>query len=246
MKVTPVKTQRVEANALTLHDLIASAIQTVPENSVVAITSKVVSLCEGNVLDPKMTDRDDIIEKEADLFLPKSGPYDVYLTIKSNVLTPNSGVDESNANGYYVLWPEDPQASAQSCWRFIRERYNVKHVGVIITDSTTAPLKWGVTGICIAHCGFEAIHDKVGQKDLFERELRMTRVNVADALAAACVLCMGEADECTPLALAQDLPFVRFTDNPPSAMELDAMKISMDEDMYGRLLRCADWKTRKQ
>lgn len=50
-----------------------------------------------------------IIEKEVDLFLPKSdSKYDVYLTIKHNLLIPSAGVDESNTNGYYVMWPKDP------------------------------------------------------------------------------------------------------------------------------------------
>ncbi len=244
MKITPIKTKRVEAFSIGLTDFLASALKEVPEKSVVAITSKVVSLCEGNVLSPLEFDRDDIIEREADRYLEKSGTYDVYLTIKGNVLTPNSGVDESNAGGYLVLWPQDPQASAERIWRYIRERYGVKEVGVIITDSTATPLKWGVSGVCIAHCGFEAVNDKVGQKDLFGRELRMTRVNVADSLAAACVLCMGEADECTPLSIAQELPFVRFADREPSQEELKAMKIGLEEDLFGQLLCAVRWKKR--
>ena len=245
MKVTPIKTNRVEAYSIGLTEFLASAIEQVPEKSVVAITSKVVSLCEGNVLSTLEFDRDEIIEREADRYLEKSGPFDVYLTIKGNTLTPNSGVDESNAGGYFVLWPQDPQASANRIWRFIREQYGTRDVGVIITDSTATPLKWGVSGICIAHCGFEAVNDKKGQQDLFGRELRMTRVNVADALAAACVLCMGEADESTPIAIAQDLPFVQFTGREPKDEELKAMGISIEEDLFGRLLCAAKWKTRE-
>lgn len=246
MKVTPIKTDIVKPFALDIEDVLSGALAGIPENSILAITSKIVALCEGNVAVPEETDRDELIRHEADLFLPKAGnPYNVYLTIKNNALIPNAGVDESNANGYYVLWPRDPRASAERCRRFVMECYRLSSFGVIITDSTVTPLKMGVTGICIAHCGFKAVNDHIGRSDLFGRPQRMTRINAADALAAAAVLCMGETDEQTPLALLEDLPFIRFTSGLETERQPDETRIDPAADLFGQLLACAPWVSGK-
>ncbi len=246
MKVTPVKTRIVEASSCRLDQLLRESLSEIPERSVIAITSKVVSLCEGNVVPLESGNKDEIIEGEAERFLPKSGnPYDVYLTIKHNLLVPSAGVDESNTNGYYVLWPEEPQESANRCWRFLKDEFQLRQIGVIITDSVSAPLRWGVTGRCIAYCGFKGLNNKIGESDLFGRKLRMTRVNVADGLAAAAVLCMGESDEQTPLAVIEDLPFVEFVESPPTPDELANLRIDLDDDLYGQLLRGVEWRSKR-
>ncbi len=245
MKITPIQTGIVEAFTTDTTGILASALPCIPENSVLAITSKIVSLCEGSVVARSENRIDEVIEREADFFLPKSSAQcGVYLTMKNNILIPNAGIDESNSNGCYTLWPKDPQASAERCWRFIKQHYNVKNVGVIITDSAPAPLKWGVTGICISHCGFSSINNQIGRHDLFGRSLKMTKVNVADALAAAAVLCMGEAAEQTPIALLEDLPFVHFEQEPPTEQELKSSHIDLCDDLFGQLLASVPWQSR--
>jgi len=247
MKVTPIRTDIVYASQTGINQIIKNALAEIPENAVLAISSKIVSLCEGNVFMADKIDRDELIREQADLYLPKGdNPYGVYLTIKNNTLIPNAGVDESNADGYYVPWPENPYASAQRCWNFIREQYGVKHTGIIITDSTDTPLKWGVTGVSIAHCGFDAVNDKRQSRDLFGHPLKMTKINVADALGAAAVLCMGESAESTPLALIEDIPFVDFKQHPPTPEEISAQHIGLNEDVFGALLHAAPWKRTKK
>jgi len=246
MRVTPVKTEIVHAFSCDITQILSNSIRKLEENSVVAITSKIVSLCEGNVAEIKNSDKDSLIENEAELFLPKSeNKYDVYLTIKNNILIPNAGVDESNSEGYYVMWPEDPFASANYCRDFLKNRFGLKNIGVIITDSVPAPLKWGVTGISIAHSGFKSPADKVSKEDLFGKKLEMTKINTANALAAAAVLCMGEADEQMPIAVIDDLPFVEFQTNSPAKEEIEAGLINIQEDVFGQLLLSAQWKKRK-
>jgi putative folate metabolism gamma-glutamate ligase len=246
MKVTPVKTRIVEASSCRLDELLRESLSEIPERSVIAITSKVISLCEGNVVPLESGNKDEIIEGEAERFLPKSGnQYDVYLTIKYNLLVPSAGVDESNTNGHYVLWPKDPQQSANRCWRFLKDQFKLKQVGVIITDSVSAPLRWGVTGRCLAYCGLKGLNNKIGEADLFGRKLRMTRVNVADGLAAAAVLCMGESNEQTPLAVIEELPFVEFAAEPPADAELAGMTIDPGDDLYGQLLQAVEWRPKR-
>lgn len=247
MKISAIKTRIVEASSCTITELLSESISYLPSNSIVAITSKIVSLCEGNVVPVKNGNKDDIIEDEADYFLSKTeSKYNIYLTIKRALLVPSSGVDESNSNGYYIKWPKDPQNSVNLYWHFLRERFKVKDIGVIITDSVSSPLRWGVTGKCIAYCGFKGLNNKKGEPDLFGRELRMTQINVADALAAAAVLCMGESNEQTPIAILEEAPFVNFEQHPPTHEEINSMHIDIEDDLYGQLLTGVEWKSRKK
>lgn len=242
MKVTAVKTKLIEVNKSTLTEVLSESIDNLAEGSIIAISSKVVSLCEGNVLPLNDISKDNLIENEADCFIPKEySRYGVYLTIKNGLLVPSAGIDESNTNGYYVMWPKNPQKSANYCWEFLRESYGLKNIGIIITDSTTSPLKWGVTGKAIAHCGFVSVTSRIGEKDLFNKTLRQTRINVADGLAASAVLCMGESTEQTPIAIIEDIPFVDFQDHMPTPDELKSLRIEIKNDLYAPLLDKAPW-----
>jgi putative folate metabolism gamma-glutamate ligase len=214
------------------------------ERSVLAITSKIVSICQGRMIPlSEGPDKETLVEREADWFLPPSASrYHVHLTIVDHVLIPEAGVDESNANEHYILWPHDAQGVANEVCAYLRERFERRHVGVIVTDSKTTPLRWGVTGVALAHSGFLALNDYVGQPDIFQRTLHMTKVAVADALAAAAVLVMGEGSEQTPLATLADLPFVTFQDRDPTAEELRARWIAIEDDLYAPLLTSVAWK----
>jgi putative folate metabolism gamma-glutamate ligase len=218
-------------------------VQRLPERSVLAITSKIVAICEGRVLPMAGVEKRELIEAEAERYLPPHPKYGVSLTIKQDMLIATAGIDESNAEGHYVLWPSDAQRSANAVRAHLAQRFSLAEVGVIITDSRTTPLRLGVTGVALAHSGFRALNDYVGSKDLFGRALRMTKVNVMDALATSAVLVMGEGDECTPLAVIDDLPFVAFQPRDPSADELRQLCVSLEDDLYAPLLTSVDWQS---
>src|SRR3981081_676973 len=95
--------------------------------------------------------------------------YGIIFTVVGNTLMPNAGIDESNAGDVYVLWPREPQATANKVRNYLCERFGLSHIGVVITDSTTRPLRWGVGGVAIAHSGFREINDYRGKDDLFGR-----------------------------------------------------------------------------
>jgi F420-0:gamma-glutamyl ligase len=189
-------------------------------------------------------DKSTLIRQEADRFLPpEESKYHITLSVKGRSLIPSAGIDESNSNGHYVLWPLNPQQSANLVRAHLRKKNGIKELGVIITDSTTSPLRQGVCGVSIAHSGFEAVKSRIGHPDIYGHPLRVTTVDVADALAAAAVLLMGEADEQTPLAVLKDLPFVSFQDANPTEEELAALKINVEDDLYGPMLTAVDWQT---
>lgn len=243
MKVTAIRTRIVEVNSISLQDFLEESITNIPDKSVIAITSKVVALCEGSAVPQQDIEKDKLIEMESECFLPRQkNRYSVYLTIKNNMLVPSAGIDESNARGYYIKWPQDPQASANSAWTFLKDKFGLKELGIIITDSVSSPLRWGVTGRSVSYCGFKGLFPRVGEPDLFGRKLKMTRVNVADALAATAVLCMGESNEQTPIALMEDVPFTEFTQQYPTDKEINSMRIKFEDDLYGQLLTSVKWR----
>lgn len=243
MIVTPIKTRVVRASDRTILLFLDESISDIKEKSVLVITSKIVSLCEGRVMDKKVMNKEQLAEEEAELFLPASeNKYGFTLSIKHNMIIPSSGIDESNADEKYVLWPEDPQKSVNDVRAYLAKRFSLKNVGVIISDSRATPLRWGTTGAALSHSGFAALHDYIGRLDIFGRTLEVTKANVRDALAAAAVVVMGEGAEQTPLALIEDLPFVTFQDRSPTEEELDNLKISIEEDVYAAILKRAPWK----
>lgn len=243
MHIESIKTAKITPDNADLYGVLDEHLSTVEEGTVLAITSKIVSICQGRIVPLNGERKAELVQREADYFLPSSvSKYKVWLTIKDNILTPSAGIDESNGAGYAILWPEEPQTVANAVRAYLQRRFSLTHVGVLLTDSAPAPLRWGVTGCAIAHSGFLALRDYRGTPDLFGRPLAMTTANVREALAAAAVLVMGEGNQSTPLALLRDLPFVTFQERDPLPEELDALRIDMADDLYAPLLESVDWQ----
>ena len=168
---------------------------------------------------------------KADHYLCEGG-FGAELTIKHGILIPSAGIDESNSeSGDYILFPERPFESAQAIHQFLKKTFGVKNLGVILTDSHSMPLRRGVTGISLAHWGFKATTSLVGQADIFKKPLKFTHVDVADSLAVMAVFVMGEADDCTPLAVISDAK-VEFSE---SSLESE-IRIEPENDLYYPLL----------
>jgi F420-0:gamma-glutamyl ligase len=247
MKVIAYKTKLVQSGD-DITQVIADSISALPERSIVVIASKIFSTCEGRfiprtVAEDDKTEKQELVRKEADFYLdPHSSKYNLMLTIKRNWMFVNAGIDESNADNQYILWPTDPQASVNKVWQFLREHYGVKDVGVAMSDSSSMPLNWGVTGHAIAHCGFNPLKSYIGKSDLFGREMKMEQVNVLQSVTVAGVLEMGEGNEQTPLAVVSEIKDVEFQDHVPTAAELALLKIELEDDAYQPIIGKADWK----
>jgi putative folate metabolism gamma-glutamate ligase len=243
MKVTGVKTERITAGATGLLALLERVITELDEGSVIAITSKIVSLCEGSVVPADQIDKDELVVRESDLYLPASlSKYRHHFTITNNTLIPMAGVDESNGDGQYVLWPKDAQATANQVRVWAKQKFGFCQIGVIVTDSTCHPLRRGTNGIMLAYSGFRALNDYVGRPDLFGRPFTVSQADVAGGLAAAAVLQMGEGAEQTPIAILTDLPFVDFQDRNPTAEELATVIIPLEEDLFAPFLTSVQWR----
>lgn len=213
------------------------------EGSILVITSKIVSIWQGKCVKLEdVKDKDDLIRKEAELYLPREKVPKgwVMLTMKHDIMIPTAGIDESNANGYYILWPEKPFETAKKIYNFIKKEYRIKKFGVIISDSHTVPLRWGTMGIALSCWGFWPLKDYRGTKDIFGRVMKISQLNIADSLATAGVLAMGEGKEQTPIAIIEDIPFVKFGNF--DFLKKNPLAISRKRDIYGPLLNAITWK----
>jgi coenzyme F420-0:L-glutamate ligase len=208
--------------------VVATAQNRIRELSAVQVSPRAQELSERYDLEPPLAQ---LILDEADEIL--GGVPHVLLTIKDNTLMANAGIDRSNAPaGHVILLPSNPTETA---WQIKRdlEAKTGHELGVIIADSRTQPLRLGTVGLAVAVAGLEPIKDFRGQTDLFGRPLRITRAAVADNLASAAQLLLGEADERLPLVVIRGAPI----QNTKRIIKSDEMTISQDECMYLAIFR---------
>ena len=109
----------------------------------------------------------------------------------------------------------------------MKKYFGLKKIGIIITDSRTAPLRAGVTGVALGYAGFGGIKDYRGKPDIFGRKFHFSRVNIADSLATSAIFVMGEGNEQCPLAVIEKAP-VNFCEK----ILQKELIIDIEEDMY--------------
>ncbi|MFH1546558.1 MAG: coenzyme F420-0:L-glutamate ligase [Patescibacteria group bacterium] len=212
MELIPLKSRLIQAKdnlLVILLESLKNASEKILDGDILIVTSKVVSVSENRFAELSPTcDANKIAKQESDFWL---GGNLFPLAIKNRILIPRSGVDSSNVEmGKLILWPRDSWKSAEKLRSEILKKWGLRNFGIVISDSTCRPLRWGVSGIALAWSGFEGVSDERGKKDLFGRKLKVTRRAIADSLAAAAGILSGEAAERIPFVLIRRSE-VRFT-----------------------------------
>lgn len=224
MLIKPIKT-RIFLENENLISFIAQHTPVIREKSILVITLKIVSLSEGRTdNDTSKKNKALLVKKESDLvFLTKY----VWLTIRQNLIMPNAGIDESNANGKLILLPKDSFKSAEKIRNALKKKYGLNNLGVLITDSRLLPLRNGTVGVALGYAGFKGKNDYRGKKDLFGRKFKFSQTDIADSLASSAVLVMGEGNESIPLAIIEDsgVTYVKKVDR-------EELTIDIKKDIY--------------
>lgn len=146
----------------------------------------------------------------------------------------NAGVDKSNVSGrlVYARLPVDPDRSADEIRRKL-EQLSRRTLGVIIADTYSRPFRVGQVELAIGIAGMEPIVDYRGQDDLFGYRLRYKYVGLADEIAAAAELVMGQGTERIPVAIVRGLSRLRR-----SEMENLSRKLMLGKkmDLFRKIL----------
>jgi len=192
----------------------------VQDNDIIVITHVVVSKAEGSIVNldeikpsefaetiAKQTDKDpaivEVVLREAKSII-RMGNASIITETKHGFFCANSGVDRSNVpdERSVALLPENPDQSATQIRQQIKTLTR-KDVAVIISDTHGRPLRDGEINVAIGVAGFQPIRDRRGEKDLFGYVLRVKRTAIADELASAAELVIGQANEAIPAAIVR-------------------------------------------
>lgn len=238
MELIPIRIRPLKAPKDNLLEALADSKLNLREGDLIAISSKVVSINEGHTLPVEGTDKESIMEAEAERYIrfPKNEHKKLF-TITRGSMASSSGIDQSNGNGHYILYPEDPFKSARQLRSYLSKAYGVQKLGVLITDSTSMPLRRGAIGFALSWDGFVPLKDYRKTKDLFGRPFKAEVANIADGLAAGAVTVMGEGNESTPVVVIRGASVVfgnKKTKEP--------LITAPEDDMYAPLLVMKKWK----
>lgn len=238
LEFIPVQTRVVKPPKDEIWDIIDSL--EIKDGDIVFVTSKILGIHQGRCV--KGIDKKTLIEQEASRYLPYKhhAGFMVNLTVANNILIPSAGIDESNADGHYILWPKNVDKLCREIRTRLMKKHKVKNLGVVSTDSHTTPLRWGVTGITTGLAGVEPLRDIRGVADIFGRKMGVTQVNTIDALTGAAVLCMGEAAEQTPVVILRGFDGVKFS----NSASMENFLIAPEDDLYSPLIEVME-KTKK-
>ena len=227
MQIIGIKTP-IFQNKNNLMDFIQKQIPSLQEGDVIAITSKIVALSQGRIY--QLKDKKKLIKQNSKKIIKT--PW-ALLTFTDNEWRINAGIDESNAKDKIILLPKNPFETAELIQKKLIKKFNLKRLGILITDTKSLPLRIGTIGKAIGYAGFKPLKNYIGKKDLFGRKSRYTQSNIADALAASAVLIMGEGNEQVPIVIIRNAP-IQFISKKISD-KYKNLSISPEKDIYANV-----------
>ena len=198
----------------------------IEDGDIIVVTHVVVSRAEGRVVNLDEVTPSEFAKSFARRFRKDPHLVEVVLRESKNIIRmgrgrlitetrhgficANAGVDRSNVPGRrnVALLPEDPDRSARRIREGIRN-LSGKDVAVIISDTHGRPLREGEINVAIGVAGISPIRDRRGETDLFGYVLKVKRTAIADELASAAELVMGQAGEGIPVAIIRGYAYPR-------------------------------------
>ncbi len=218
------------------------------DGDILVLAQKIVSKAEGRLIDlarvtptkkaeelAALTGKDarlvELILRESREVL-RTRPGTIIVEHRLGFVCASAGIDHSNVQGeggeaedWVLLLPEDPDRSAAGI-RGELEAATGRRLGVLIIDSHGRAWRQGTVGVAIGLSGMPGVVDQRGWEDLFGYRLRITTVGVADELAAAASLVMGQASEGRPAVHVRGFPY------PLREGGFDELRRPKQEDLF--------------
>jgi coenzyme F420-0:L-glutamate ligase / coenzyme F420-1:gamma-L-glutamate ligase len=215
------------------------------QGDVLVVTSKIVSKAEGCFMnlrdvtpgeraieiasitrkDPRLVE---VILRES-IGISRMGPNVLITRHRLGFVSANAAIDHSNVDpdpDVILLMPRDADANAREIHARLRDQFNVD-MPVVIADSHGRPHRMGTVGVAVGVAGMPGVEDWRGREDIFGYKLQHTEIGLADMVASAATLLMGQAAEGVPAVLLRG---VTFSPRDGSAAEILR---SPKFDLYG-------------
>lgn len=209
------------------HKIVSKSEGRVVRLSEVRPSTRAIKIARRTLKDPRLVqlilgESKRVIKTSRDIVLVES---------KYGIVCLNAGIDKSNVEGEdaYCLLPADPNLSANRIARRI-ESQTGKRVRVIVTDTYSRPFRVGQSEFAIGVSGFDPFFDYRGDKDLFGNVLRFKCVSIADELACAAELVMGQGAEGIPVAIIKGATRIREGRSHPTPQLAIKRNIDLFQD----------------
>jgi coenzyme F420-0:L-glutamate ligase/coenzyme F420-1:gamma-L-glutamate ligase len=188
-------------------------------------SKKALEIAEKTGRNPRLLE---LVLRESKRFL-KASEEIVIVEDKREIVNINAGIDKSNVQGAgnYALLPVDPDESARRLRSRLR-KLTEKNVSVIISDTYSRAFRRGQVNFAIGLAGMSSFFDYRGTEDLFGYTMQVKFAAVADELASAAELVMGQGKEAMPVAVIKGLN--RLTPSEDSSSK--DLVISQEEDLF--------------
>jgi len=201
------------------------------DGDVVVVAQKIVSKAEGRYVDlatvspsPRAAELAAEVDKDprlVEVILSESArivrqrPGVLIVEHRAGYVMANAGVDRSNIDPAageepVLLLPADSDAAAEALRARLSGHFGVR-LGVIVSDSFGRPWRRGIVGVALGAAGIPALVDRRGEPDLSGAPLRITETALADELAAAASLLMGQGGEGHPVVIVSGLPVAEIS-----------------------------------
>lgn len=200
---------------------------------VIVLAQKIVSKAEGRQIalssvtpSPRALELAAEVEKDPRLVelilresteIVRTRPGVLIVAQRLGLVLANAGIDQSNVSqvtdnqggdAQALLLPLNPDESCRRIRDLLRQSTGVD-VAVVIIDSIGRAWRNGTVGTAIGVSGLPGLLNMRGYPDLFERTLQTTELGLADEVAAAASLIMGQAGEGRPIVLVRGVPYAR-------------------------------------
>ena len=232
---------------IVVNALISTRIE-LQDNDILVFAQKVISKAEGRAVNlatvtpsqhaielAQQTEKDArvvelILQESNEVLRTRVGA--IIVEHKLGFVCANAGIDHSNVAGvgdsaeeWVLLLPAEPDRSAETMRAEIKSKTG-KSIGILIIDSHGRAWRNGTVGVAIGIAGIPGLEDLRGKPDLFGYTLQVTQVGVADELAAAASLMMGQASEGTPVVHVHGFPY------PMRAGKLKELIRPKEQDLF--------------
>jgi coenzyme F420-0:L-glutamate ligase len=244
--IYPVKTGIINVGTNIIDTIIESIPLKLRDKDILVISSKPILIALGYTVKRSQIECDDISRRISKRYnIPPhvvrailshsirlyGGTEGFLLSEVDGILLPNAGIDNKNCKDRdsMVLPPIKLKNMAKRFYTEILNKFGVR-VPIIISDSTIFPLRRGTRAVAIYVYGFKPIKNYIGKKDLFGRKIKYTTLSLADEIASAAHLLIGEGEERTPAAVVRGVEIILCEEDLS-----DQLKIEKDRCLYNEV-----------